>query len=175
MAGRVAGKTILVTAHRRENFGEPIRDICAALRCLTERYADVQVVYPVHLNPNIQGPVYELLGDAPRVTLLPPLDYLPLVHLMRAATLVLTDSGGLQEEAPSLGKPVLVMRETTERPEAVEAGTARLVGTDAARIVAEVSRLLDDAAAYEAMARAVNPYGDGRARYRIVDALLNEQ
>ncbi|MFN8496979.1 MAG: UDP-N-acetylglucosamine 2-epimerase (non-hydrolyzing) [Anaerolineae bacterium] len=164
-------RIVLVTAHRRESFGQPIRDICAALRCLAER-PDVQVVYPVHLNPNIQGPVYELLGDVAGVTLLPPLDYLPLVHLMKAAALVLTDSGGLQEEAPSLGKPVLVMRETTERPEAVAAGTARLVGTNTERIVAGVSRLLDDAAAYEQMARAVNPYGDGRARYRIVDALL---
>ncbi|MFN8474178.1 MAG: UDP-N-acetylglucosamine 2-epimerase (non-hydrolyzing) [Anaerolineae bacterium] len=165
-------RIVLVTAHRRENFGRPIRDICAALRCLVERYPDVQIVYPVHLNPNIQAPVYELLGKVGGVTLLPPLDYLPLVHLMKAATLVLTDSGGLQEEAPSLGKPVLVMRETTERPEAVDAGTARLVGTNTDRIVAEVSRLLDDTAAFEQMARAVNPYGDGRARFRIVDALV---
>ncbi len=165
-------RIVLVTAHRRENFGQPIRDICAALRGVVDRHPDVRVVYPVHLNPNIQGPVYELLGGVAHVTLLPPLDYLPLVHLMKAATIVLTDSGGLQEEAPSLGKPVLVMRETTERPEAVDAGTARLVGTDTQRIMAEVSRLLDDAEAYEDMARAVNPYGDGRARYRIVDALL---
>ena len=165
-------RIVLVTAHRRENFGQPIRDICSALHRLVECYPDVQIVYPVHLNPNIQGPVREMLGNVPQVTLLPPLDYLPLVQLIKAATLVLTDSGGLQEEAPSLGKPVLVMRETTERPEAVEAGTARLVGTSSERIVSEVSRLLDDAAAYDAMARAVNPYGDGQARFRIVDALL---
>ncbi len=165
-------RLILVTAHRRENFGAPIRAICAALRALAERYSDtVHIVYPVHLNPNIQEPVYSALGDLPNLTLLPPLDYLPLVHLMRAATLVLTDSGGLQEEAPSLGKPVLVMRQTTERPEGVEAGTVRLVGTDTQRIIAEVGRLLDDADAYRQMAQAVNPYGDGLAHVRIVDAL----
>ena len=165
-------RLVLVTAHRRENFGRPIQDICAALRRLAERYPDAHLVYPVHLNPNIQGPVYRLLAGIPNVSLLPPLDYLPLIQLMQAATLVLTDSGGLQEEAPSLGKPVLVMRETTERPEGVAAGTARLVGTDPDTIVEAVSHLLDDAAAYAQMAHAVNPYGDGRARFRIVEALL---
>ena len=168
-------RLMLVTAHRRENFGAPIRAICAALQALAERYADsLRIVYPVHLNPNIHAPVHELLGATPNITLLPPIDYLPLVHLMQASTLVLTDSGGLQEEAPSLGKPVLVMRETTERPEAVTAGTARLVGADTERIVAEVSHLLDDAGAYAAMAHAVNPYGDGQARFRIVDALVEK-
>jgi UDP-N-acetylglucosamine 2-epimerase len=132
----------------------------------------VQVVYPVHLNPNVWGPVHELLGDVPRITLLPPVDYLTLVHLMKHSTLILTDSGGIQEEAPSLGVPVLVLREVTERPEAVEAGTARVVGTDPQRILAETGCLLDDEKAYQAMARAVNPYGDGHAAERIVEALL---
>ena len=169
-------RLVLVTAHRHENFGQPIRDICQALRRLAERYAgDVHLVYPVHLNPNIQTPVYTLLEGLPNLSLLPPLDYLPLIHLMQAATLVLTDSGGLQEEAPSLGKPVLVMRETTERPEGVAAGTARLVGTDPAAIVAAVSQLLDDPAAYAQMAHAVNPYGDGQAAARIVEALVGRQ
>jgi UDP-N-acetylglucosamine 2-epimerase (non-hydrolysing) len=162
---------ILVTAHRRENFGAPLADICTALRTLAAR-EDVQVVYPVHLNPNVWGPVHELLGDVPRITLLPPVDYLTLVHLMKHSTLILTDSGGIQEEAPSLGVPVLVLREVTERPEAVEAGAARVVGTDPQRILAEAERLLDDETAYQAMARAVNPYGDGHAARRIVEALL---
>lgn len=166
-------RLVLVTAHRRENFGQPIRDICTALRRLADRYADaVHFVYPVHLNPNIQSPVYESLGGIANMSLLPPLDYLPLVHLIQAATLVLTDSGGLQEEAPSLGKPVLVMRQTTERPEGVAAGTARLVGTDPDAIVEAVSQLLDDPAAYARMAHAVNPYGDGHAAARIVEALV---
>jgi UDP-N-acetylglucosamine 2-epimerase (non-hydrolysing) len=165
-------RLILVTAHRRENFGEPIRAICTALREIAACYPDTHLVYPVHLNPNIQRPVYELLNAASNVTLLSPLDYLPMVHLMRAAYLVLTDSGGLQEEAPSLGKPVLVMRQTTERPEAVAAGTARLVGADPGRIVAETSRLLDDRHAYAQMAQAVNPFGDGQAAVRIVAALV---
>ncbi len=167
-------RLVLVTAHRRENFGRPIQDICHALRRLAGRYADrVHFVYPVHLNPNIQTPVFALLDGIANVSLLPPLDYLPLIQVMRAATLVLTDSGGLQEEAPSLGKPVLVMRQTTERPEGVEAGTARLVGADPDTIVAAVSELLDDPAAYAQMAHAVNPYGDGQARVRIVEALLS--
>ncbi len=165
-------RTILVTAHRRESFGEPLRRICTALRELASRRPDVQVVYPVHLNPNVWGPVHELLEDTPRITLLPPVDYLTLVHLMKHSALILTDSGGIQEEAPSLGVPVLVLREVTERPEAVEAGAARVVGTDPQRILAETERLLDDPAAYAAMARAVNPYGDGRAAERIVAALL---
>lgn len=166
-----AKRLILVTAHRRENFGGPIEDICRALRGLAERQ-DVEIVYPVHLNPNIQGPVNRLLKNVPYVTLLPPLDYLPLVHLMKHAALILTDSGGIQEEAPAFGIPVLVMRETTERPEGVEAGTLKLVGTDTTRIVQEASSLLDDPSAYAEMAKAANPYGDGHAAERIVEALL---
>ncbi len=167
-----AKRLVLVTAHRRENFGQPMEDICAALAQLAAR-GDVELVYPVHLNPNVQQPVYRILGDAPHVTLLPPLDYLPLVHLMKNAALVLTDSGGIQEEAPAFGIPVLVLREVTERPEGVQAGTLKLVGTDTARIVAEANRLLDDPSAYAQMARAVNPFGDGRAAGRIVSALLS--
>ena len=168
-------RTILVTAHRRENFGRPLEDICLALRDIALRYRGrVHVVYPVHPNPNVREPVHRLLGGVPNVTLLPPLDYLPLVHLMRRCYLVLTDSGGIQEEAPGLGKPVLVLREVTERPEGVAAGTVRLVGTDRSRIVAEAVRLLDGDAAYQAMARAVNPYGDGHAAPRIAGALLSE-
>jgi UDP-N-acetylglucosamine 2-epimerase (non-hydrolysing) len=171
--GRAAPHLVVITAHRRENFGQPILNICQAIRQLSENYGDEAVfVYPVHLNPNIQEPVYRLLGDLPQVKLIPPLDYLPLVHLLKRARLVLTDSGGLQEEAPGLGVPVLVMREVTERPEGVQAGTVRLVGTDTDRIVAETRRLLDDPAAHAAMAQAVNPYGDGRAAERIVNALL---
>lgn len=166
-------RLILVTAHRRENFGAPLEDICAGLRQIAEIYGEaVRIVYPVHLNPNVQEPVYRLLGNIPNITLLPPLDYLPMVHLMKRAALVLTDSGGLQEEAPGLGKPVLVMREVTERPEGVKAGTVLLVGTDRRRIVEETRRLLEDPQAYESMARAVNPYGDGQAAPRIVSALL---
>ncbi|TDA66864.1 MAG: UDP-N-acetylglucosamine 2-epimerase (non-hydrolyzing) [Chloroflexi bacterium] len=167
-------KLILVTAHRRENFGQPIEDICAALRILSEKYADsVHLVYPVHLNPNIQAPVYRLLDGAANITLLPPLDYLPLVHLERNAYLVLTDSGGIQEEATGLGVPALVMRQTTERPEGVEAGVLKLVGTQTGTIVAETSRLLDDEQAYQAMAHAANPFGDGHAAEHIVKALLD--
>ena len=134
----------------------------------------MRIVYPVHLNPNVWEPVHRLLEDVPNITLTPPLDYLPMVHLMKHAYLVLTDSGGIQEEAPGLGVPVLVLREVTERPEAVEAGTVRMVGTDSERIVAEACRLLDDPAEHERMARAVNPYGDGRASQRIVAGLLGE-
>ena len=159
-------KLVLVTGHRRENFGEGFEQMCRAIAELAAR-GDTQVVYPVHLNPNVQEPVKRILGGVAGVHLVEPLDYLPFVFLMSRAHLLLTDSGGIQEEAPSLGKPVLVMRDTTERPEAVEAGTVRLVGTDRARIVAEASRLLDDAAAHAAMARAHNPYGDGRAAARI--------
>ncbi len=161
---------VLVTAHRRENFGPPLEEICLALRDLAAR-GDLEIVYPVHLNPNVQEPVYRILGNVPHVTLLPPLDYLPLVHLLKRATLVLTDSGGIQEEAPAFGVPVLVLREVTERPEGVEAGVLKLVGTDQKRIVSEATRLLDDDAAYAAMARAVNPFGDGRAAIRIVERL----
>nr|MBC7244577.1 UDP-N-acetylglucosamine 2-epimerase (non-hydrolyzing) [Chloroflexota bacterium] len=168
-------RLILVTAHRRENFGRPLEQICLALRDIALIYAgEVHIVYPVHLNPNVQEVAQRMLGDVADITLLAPLDYLPLVYLMKHVTLVLTDSGGIQEEAPALGKPVLVLREVTERPEAVEAGTVRVVGTDRARIVAWTRRLLDDRKEYEQMAQAVNPYGDGHAAERIVKALLGE-
>ena len=157
-----ARKLILVTAHRRENFGEPFERICAALARLAAR-GDVQVVYPVHPNPGVREPVQRLLAGAANVLLIEPLEYVPFVDLMRRASVILTDSGGIQEEAPSLGKPVLVLREKTERPEAVLAGTARLAGTDVETIVYEASRLLDDASAREAASRVHNPYGDGRA------------
>ncbi len=164
-------RLVLVTAHRRENFGRPLEAICAALRELAGR-GDVEILYPVHPNPNVRGPVYRQLEGVAHITLLPPLDYLPLVHLMRRATLILTDSGGIQEEAPAFGVPVLVLREVTERPEGVEAGVLKIVGTETARILAEANRLLDDPAAHAAMAKAVNPYGDGHAAERIVRALL---
>jgi UDP-N-acetylglucosamine 2-epimerase (non-hydrolysing) len=164
-------RMVLVTGHRRESFGGGFERICDALAQLSKR-DDIQIIYPVHMNPNVKQPVEKHLGNAKNVSLIPPQDYLPFVHLMRRADLILTDSGGVQEEAPSLGKPVLVMRETTERPEAVDAGTVKLVGTDVGLIVAEVSRLLDDSAAYQTMARAHNPYGDGQAAIRIRDAIL---
>jgi len=163
-------RMILVTGHRRENFGAGFENICNALRDISGQ-GDVQVVYPVHLNPNVQAPVKRILGDTPDVHLIAPQDYLPFVWLMRQAHLIVTDSGGVQEEAPSLGKPVLVMRATTERPEAVQAGTVRLVGTDATRIREETMRLLTDPTAYAEMARALNPYGDGKAAERIAAAL----
>lgn len=163
-------RTILVTGHRRENFGAGFEGICRAIARLAER-DDVRIVYPVHLNPNVREPVNRILGDCGHVHLIEPQDYLPFVYLMQQADIILTDSGGIQEEAPSLGKPVLVMRDTTERPEAVEAGTVKLVGTDDDVIVSEVSRLLDDAAAYDAMSRAHNPYGDGQAAQRILTVL----
>ncbi|MEC7742653.1 MAG: UDP-N-acetylglucosamine 2-epimerase (non-hydrolyzing) [Pseudomonadota bacterium] len=166
-----ARRMVLVTGHRRESFGDGFQKICDALVELVNR-EDVQVIYPVHLNPNVKGPVEERLGSLERVKLIPPQDYLPFVHLMRRADIILTDSGGVQEEAPSLGKPVLVMRDTTERPEAVDAGTVRLVGTDSELIVREVSGLLDDWGAYDAMSRAHNPYGDGEAAERIRDAII---
>ncbi|MGE5224561.1 MAG: non-hydrolyzing UDP-N-acetylglucosamine 2-epimerase [Omnitrophica WOR_2 bacterium] len=166
-------RLILVTAHRRENFGAPLENICAALRSLAETYGDrVRIVYPVHLNPNVQEPVYRLLGNIPNIHLLPPLDYLPLVQMLKRATLVLTDSGGIQEEAPCLGVPVLVMRQVTERPEGIQAGTAKLVGTDTHTIVSETRWLLENRQAYTSMAHAANPYGDGHAAERIVAALL---
>ncbi|MFT6533879.1 MAG: UDP-N-acetylglucosamine 2-epimerase (non-hydrolyzing) [Limimaricola cinnabarinus] len=165
-------RMVLVTGHRRENFGLGFEQICEALARIAGR-GDVQVVYPVHLNPNVQEPVRRILGQASDMHLIDPQDYLPFVWLMRRAHLIVTDSGGVQEEAPSLGKPVLVMRETTERPEAVTAGTVRLVGTDAARIEAETVRLLDDEAAYVEMARALNPYGDGQAAARIAKTLAD--
>ena len=166
-------RLVLITAHRRENFGQPMEDICQALLQLAKLYdPKVHFIYPVHLNPNVQKPVYGILGNQPNITLLPPLDYLPWVHLIKRATLMLTDSGGLQEEAPGLGVPVLVLRRVTERPEGVEAGTVRLVGTDTGQIIAETRRLLEDPAAHAAMANAANPYGDGHAAPRIVKAIL---
>jgi UDP-N-acetylglucosamine 2-epimerase (non-hydrolysing) len=163
-------RLILVTGHRRENFGTGIENICHALREIASR-GDVEVVYPVHLNPNIQEPVRRILSESQNVHLIEPLDYLPFVYMMDRSALLITDSGGVQEEAPSLGKPVLVTRDTTERPEAVEAGTVRLVGTNTAAIIEEASVLLDNPSAYEAMARAHNPYGDGQASRRILDIL----
>jgi UDP-N-acetylglucosamine 2-epimerase (non-hydrolysing) len=163
-------KLILVTGHRRENFGAGFENICQALAELAKR-PDVQIVYPVHLNPNVQEPVKRILSDLPNVALLEPQDYLPFVYLMDQSTVIVTDSGGVQEEAPSLGKPVLVMRDTTERPEAVKAGTVKLVGTSQEAIVRETQLLLDDSAAYESMSRAHNPYGDGKAASRITNHL----
>jgi len=165
-------RLILVTGHRRESFGGGFERICSALVAVAER-TDVQIIYPVHLNPNVKGPVETSLGALKRVRLIAPQDYLPFVHLMRRADIILTDSGGVQEEAPSLGKPVLVMRDTTERPEAVDAGTVKLVGTDADLIVRETAILLENQAAYDAMSRAHNPYGDGQASLRIRDAVLS--
>lgn len=164
-------RLILVTGHRRESFGGGFERICSALATIAQR-DDIQIIYPVHLNPNVKGPVETTLAALDSVKLIPPQDYLPFVHLMRRADIILTDSGGVQEEAPSLGKPVLVMRDTTERPEAVDAGTVKLVGTDADLIVGETNKLLDDGDAYESMARAHNPYGDGLASGRIRDAIL---
>lgn len=165
-------RLILVTGHRRENFGAGFEQICMALRALSQR-PDVQIVYPVHLNPNVQYPVYETLSDLKNVFLIEPQDYVPFVYLMMRSFLILTDSGGVQEEAPSLGKPVLVMRETTERPEAVAAGTVKLVGSHHVRIIKEATHLLDDAFAYSEMARAHNPYGDGKAAQRICNTLCD--
>lgn len=164
-------KLILVTGHRRENFGQGFINICTALKAIAEQYPELDLVYPVHLNPNVQKPVYEILDGISNVRLIPPLDYLPFVHLMSLSHLVVTDSGGVQEEAPGLGKPVLVMRDTTERPEAVEAGTVKLVGTSKEAIIREVCKLMDDKKAYEKMAMAVNPYGDGKACPRILKVL----
>lgn len=167
-------KMILVTGHRRESFGRGFEQICQALAEIAASHPEVQIVYPVHLNPNVSEPVNRILGHVDNVILIEPQDYLPFVWLMDNAWLILTDSGGIQEEAPSLGKPVLVMRDMTERPEAVAAGTVRLVGTDRQRIVAEVMHLLKDDAAYQAMSRAHNPYGDGQACHRILSALKNK-
>jgi UDP-N-acetylglucosamine 2-epimerase len=163
-------RLILVTGHRRENFGDGFERICRALAKISTR-DDVQIVYPVHLNPNVQEPVRRHLSGQGNIHLIDPQDYLPFVYLMQQSHIILTDSGGVQEEAPSLGKPVLVMRETTERPEAVDAGTVRLVGTDDGRIVGEIFELLDDAAAYARMAEAHNPYGDGQACLRIASVI----
>ncbi len=163
---------LLVTAHRRESQGKPLRNICNALRALARR-DNLQIVFPVHRNPNVWEPVHRELKDVKGITLLPPVDYLSLVHLMKRSRLILTDSGGIQEEAPSLGVPVLVLRESTERPEAVAAGAARLVGTDPLRIVNEAERVLNDPVTRSKMSRAINPYGDGKAAERIVKILLH--
>jgi UDP-N-acetylglucosamine 2-epimerase (non-hydrolysing) len=167
-----AKRLILVTAHRRENFGQPMEDICHALLELAKR-GDVEIVYPVHLNPNVQEPVNRLLNGVEHITLLPPMDYLPLVHLMKHAVLILTDSGGIQEEAPAFGIPTLVLRDVTERPEGVKAGTLKLVGTDTSFIVQEAKRLLEDESAYAEMAKAANPYGNGHAAKKIIQVLLS--
>lgn len=168
-------RLVLITGHRRENFGEGFIHICRAIKHLKEKYPDVDFVYPMHLNPNVRRPIHEVFGEdltgLGNMFFIEPLEYLSFVFLMERSCMVLTDSGGIQEEAPGLGKPVLVMRDTTERPEAVDAGTVKLVGTDYGRIVSETSRLLDDVAAYNAMSHAVNPYGDGLACRRIVGAL----
>ena len=166
---------VLITGHRRENFGDGFINMCTAIKQLTERYPNVDFVYPMHLNPNVRRPIHEVFGDdlsnLGNMYFIEPLEYLSFVYLMEKSTIVLTDSGGIQEEAPGLGKPVLVMRDTTERPEALEAGTVKLVGTDREKIINEVSTLLDDAAAYARMSQAVNPYGDGLACSRIVERL----
>ena len=168
-------KLVLITGHRRENFGEGFISICQAIKRLTEKYPDVDFVYPMHLNPNVRKPIHEVFGenleDLGNMFFIEPLSYLPFVFLMEKSDIVLTDSGGIQEEAPGLGKPVLVMRDTTERPEALSAGTVKLVGTDFDKIVSEVSLLLDDKDYHEEMSKAVNPYGDGKACRRIVDFL----
>ena len=171
-------KLVLITGHRRENFGDGFISMCQAIKTLTEKYPDVDFVYPMHLNPNVRKPIHEVFGEdlsnLENMFFIEPLEYLSFVYLMEKATIVLTDSGGIQEEAPGLGKPVLVMRDTTERPEALEAGTVQLVGTDYEKIVNTVSLLLEDSAAYAAMSQAVNPYGDGEACARIVDFLSDK-
>jgi UDP-N-acetylglucosamine 2-epimerase (non-hydrolysing) len=164
-------RLVLVTVHRRENFGEPLLDICRALRNIVDSNPDVEMVIPVHPNPNVHETIYRLLGDVERIHLIAPLDYEPFSRLMSQAHLILTDSGGIQEEAPSLSKPVLVLRDETERPEAVAMGTVRLVGPHYERIVNEANLLLTDSIAYDKMARATNPYGDGKASERIIQAL----
>ena len=168
-------RLVLITGHRRENFGQGFIHICKAIKTLAEKYPDVDFVYPMHLNPNVRKPIHEIFGadlsDHDNMFFIEPLEYLSFVYLMEKSTIVLTDSGGIQEEAPGLGKPVLVMRDTTERPEALEAGTVKLVGTDFGRIVGEVSMLLEDEGYYEKMSKAVNPYGDGQACGRIVEWL----
>lgn len=171
-------KLVLITGHRRENFGDGFIHMVTAMKDLSEKYIDVDFVYPMHLNPNVRKPIHEVFGEdltRPNFFFIEPLQYLEFVHLMSKVTIVLTDSGGIQEEAPGLGKPVLVMRDSTERPEALSSGTVHLVGTDYNKIVSEVSILLDDAAAYERMSKAVNPYGDGRACRRIADILIGKE
>lgn len=162
---------ILVTGHRRENFGQGFENICEALRTIAERFQNKYIVYPVHLNPNVQKPVMAILNEIKNIRLIEPVDYIPFVFLMMHSTLILTDSGGIQEEAPALGKPVIVMRDTTERPEAVKAGTVLLVGTDSRKIFAETARLITDTEHYNKMSNALNPYGDGHAGNRIVKTL----
>ncbi len=164
-------RLVVLTGHRRENFGEPFRNVCQAIARIADEH-DVEVVYPVHLNPNVRAPVFEILQNNPRVKLIEPLDYLPFIYLMRRAHVIMTDSGGIQEEAPSLGKPVFVMRDVTERPEAVAAGTVELVGTDADRIAGAVGSVLVDQEKYARMSQAINPYGDGKASERIADVLV---
>lgn len=164
-------KTILLTSHRRENFGEPIREICNAILELVKNNKDIEVVYPVHPNPNVRKPVYELLGEKERIHLIDPLEYAQFCNLMKKAHIILTDSGGVQEEAPSLGKPVLVLRDTTERPEAVKYGTVKLVGANKDKIISMVEKLLTDDSEYKKMSESINPYGDGHACKRIVDVL----
>ena len=171
-------KLVLITGHRRENFGDGFIRMVTAMKDLSEKYTDVDFVYPMHLNPNVRKPIHEVFGEdltRPNFFFIEPLQYLEFVHLMSKSTIVLTDSGGIQEEAPGLGKPVLVMRDTTERPEALASGTVHLVGTDYEKIVNEVSTLLDDTSAYEAMSKAVNPYGDGEACRRIADILAGKE
>lgn len=169
-------KLVLITGHRRENFGEGFISMCRAIKALTEKYPNVDFVYPMHLNPNVRKPIHEVFGedlsDLDNMFFIEPLEYLSFVYLMEKSTIVLTDSGGIQEEAPGLGKPVLVMRDTTERPEALEAGTVKLVGTDYDKIVNEVSALLDDMDYYDRMSKAVNPYGDGLACHRIIKKII---
>ena len=169
-------KMVLITGHRRENFGDGFISMCKAIKALTQKYPNVDFVYPMHLNPNVRKPIHEVFGadlsDLGNMFFIEPLEYLSFVYLMEKSAVVLTDSGGIQEEAPGLGKPVLVMRDTTERPEALEAGTVKLVGTDYDKIVSEVSALLDDEAYYEKMSKAVNPYGDGLACSRIINQLV---
>lgn len=165
-------RLVLVTAHRRENFGRPLGEICLALKQLAGR-GDIEIIYPVHLNPNVQEPVNRILKGVDHVTLLPPLDYLLLIHLMKRASLILTDSGGIQEEAPAFGIPTLVLRDVTERPEGVEAGTLKLVGTRASQIIEAAAQLLDDETEYAKMSKAVNPYGDGHAAERIVRHVMD--
>lgn len=169
-------KLVLITGHRRENFGDGFIHMCTAIKDLTKKYPDVDFVYPMHLNPNVRKPIHEVFGEdlshLSNMFFIEPLEYLSFVYLMEKSTIVLTDSGGIQEEAPGLGKPVLVMRDTTERPEALEAGTVKLVGTNYDKIIGEVSALLNNQDYYEKMSKAVNPYGDGRACERIVRALI---
>ena len=166
---------VLITGHRRENFGDGFISMCKAIKTLTEKYRDIDFVYPMHLNPNVRKPIHEIFGeslsDLGNIFFIEPLEYLSFVYLMEKSTVILTDSGGIQEEAPGLGKPVLVMRDTTERPEALDAGTVKLVGTDYDKIVHEVSKLLDNQEYYDGMSKAVNPYGDGMACSRIVASM----